>query len=67
MTGPILLITLGVLLLLNNLDPGTYSFSRLWPVILIALGAGRIAEYVYRRAMEAGRRSEDRNERREEE
>jgi LiaI-LiaF-like transmembrane region len=65
MTGPILLITLGVLLLLNNLDPGTYSFTRLWPVILIALGVGRIGEYVYRRA--AGRRSEERRERRKEE
>lgn len=67
MTGPILLITLGVLLLLNNLDPGTYGFGRLWPVILIALGAGRIGEYVYRRATEGGRRREERSQRRKEE
>lgn len=67
MTGPILLITLGVLLLLNNLDPATYSFARLWPVILIALGVARIGEYVYRRAAAGLGRSEDRKERRKEE
>lgn len=50
MTGPLLLITLGVLLLLNNLYPETYSFGRLWPVILIAIGCGKIGEYLYRQA-----------------
>ena len=49
MKGPILLITLGVLLLLNNLYPVVFSFTRLWPVILIALGIGKIAEHFYKR------------------
>ena len=49
MTGPILLITLGVLLLLNNLYPVAFSFSRMWPVILIALGVAKIAGHFYKR------------------
>jgi hypothetical protein len=47
--GPLLLIALGVLLLLNNLYPETYSFSRMWPVILIAIGIGKIGEYLYKK------------------
>jgi hypothetical protein len=42
MTGPLILITLGVLLLLQNLYPEVYSFSRVWPVILIVIGVGKI-------------------------
>ena len=55
MTGPLILIVIGVLLLLNNLYPDVYRFSRLWPVILIAIGVSKVLEGVMRRA---GRSSE---------
>jgi len=55
MTGPLILIVIGVLLLLNNLYPDVYRFSRLWPVILIAIGVAKVLEGVMRRA---GRPSE---------
>jgi hypothetical protein len=42
MTGPLILITLGILLLLNNLYPNVYSFGRVWPVILVVIGIGKI-------------------------
>ena len=45
MSGPLLLITLGVLFLLNNFYPGVYRFSRMWPVILIVIGIAKILEY----------------------
>jgi LiaI-LiaF-like transmembrane region len=45
MTGPLILITLGVLFLLNNLYPDLFRFGRMWPVILIVIGLSRIAEY----------------------
>jgi len=48
MVGPLLLIALGVLLLLNNLYPDVYSFSRLWPMILIVIGLGKVLEYFQR-------------------
>ena len=44
MTGPLILIALGVLFLLNNLYPETFSFGRLWPVILIVIGLAKILE-----------------------
>ncbi len=44
MVGPLVLITLGVLFLLNNLYPG-FEFSRMWPVILIVIGFVKIADY----------------------
>ena len=44
MTGPIVLIVLGALFLLNNLVPG-FPFSRMWPVILIVIGISKILEY----------------------
>jgi hypothetical protein len=46
MKGPIILISLGVLLLLNNLYPEAFRLSRMWPVILIVIGLSRIAEYL---------------------
>lgn len=46
MKGPIILIALGVLFLLNNLYPDVFRFSRMWPVILIVIGLVRIAEYL---------------------
>ena len=44
MTGPVLLIVLGILFLLNNFIPD-FRFSRLWPVILIVIGLSKIVEY----------------------
>jgi len=45
MTGAFVLITLGVLFLLNNLYPSDFRFGRLWPVILIVIGVVKIVEY----------------------
>ncbi len=44
MTGPLLLIALGVLLLLNNFYPVMFSFRKLWPVILIVIGLVKVFE-----------------------
>ena len=46
MTGPIILIVLGILFLLNNIYPDVFRFSRMWPVILIVIGFVKIAEYI---------------------
>ena len=40
--GPILMITLGVLLAIDQL--GAYSFGRTWPVLLILFGIFKLAE-----------------------
>lgn len=40
--GPILMITLGVLLAIDQL--GTVSFARTWPVLLIVFGLFKLAE-----------------------
>jgi len=40
--GPVLLITIGVLFLVSQYS--MYSFGQLWPVILIAAGAVKVAE-----------------------
>jgi hypothetical protein len=48
MLGPLLLIALGVLFLLNNLYPDVARFSRMWPVILIVIGLAKILEYFRR-------------------
>ena len=45
MTGAFVLITLGVLFLLNNLYPADFRFARMWPVILIVIGVVKIVEY----------------------
>lgn len=45
MVGPIVLIVLGVLFLLNNLYPGFFRFNRMWPVILIVIGIAKIVEH----------------------
>ena len=45
MTGPVMLIVIGVLFLLNNLFPGEFSFGRMWPVILIVIGLVKVLEY----------------------
>jgi len=45
MTGPLILIVLGGLLLLNNLYPDVYRLSRVWPVILIVIGISKVLEF----------------------
>jgi hypothetical protein len=49
MTGPLILIVLGVLLLLNNLYPETYRIGRVWPVIIIVIGFAKVLEAVMHR------------------
>jgi hypothetical protein len=44
-TGPLLLIVVGVLFLLNNLYPEQFRFGRMWPVILIVIGITKVIEY----------------------
>ena len=46
MLGPVLLIVIGVLFLLNNMYPGVFRFGRMWPVILIVIGIAKIIEYL---------------------
>jgi hypothetical protein len=48
MIGPLILIVLGVLLLLNNLYPDVYPFSRVWPVILIVIGLAKVLDSITR-------------------
>jgi Domain of unknown function (DUF5668) len=50
MIGPLILIVLGALLLLNNLYPEVYPFSRVWPVILIVIGLAKVLESIAHRA-----------------
>ncbi len=39
--GGLILITIGAIFLIENFFPGLYlSFSRLWPLILVAIGLG---------------------------
>jgi uncharacterized protein YaaW (UPF0174 family) len=40
--GPILMITLGVLLAIDQM--GSFSFGRTWPVLLIVFGLFKLAE-----------------------
>jgi hypothetical protein len=40
--GPVVLITVGVLFLIDQIIPGM-SFGRLWPVILLAIGGVQLA------------------------
>ena len=44
MTGPLMLIVIGVLFLLNNLFP-SFSFGKMWPVILIVIGVMKVLEF----------------------
>lgn len=44
MLGPLVLIALGILFLLNNLYPETFQFHRLWPVILIVIGLAKVID-----------------------
>lgn len=42
--GPIVLITIGVLFLLDQIGYGDWGFGRTWPIILIVVGAVKIFE-----------------------
>lgn len=42
--GPVLLVTLGLLMAADQLD--RVSFSRTWPVLLILLGLFKLAEHL---------------------
>lgn len=46
MLGPLLLIVIGILFLLNNMYPGVFRFGKMWPVILIVIGLAKIFEYL---------------------
>lgn len=46
MLGPLLLIVIGVLFLLNNMYPDVFRFGKMWPVILIVIGLAKILEYL---------------------
>lgn len=50
MTGPLILIVLGVLLLLNNLYPDVYRISRVWPVVIIVIGFAKVLEAIVHRS-----------------
>ena len=50
MTGPLILIVLGVLLLLNNLYPEVYRLGRVWPVIIIVIGIAKVFEAMVHRS-----------------
>ncbi len=45
MLGPLVLIVLGILLLLNNLYPTVFRFRKMWPVVLIVIGLAKILDY----------------------
>jgi hypothetical protein len=42
--GPAVLVTLGLLFLLGNMTD--YTFDRTWPILLIVIGAIKVARYV---------------------
>jgi hypothetical protein len=41
--GPVVLITIGVLFLLDQMVPGA-SFNRSWPVLLLVIGGVKLAQ-----------------------
>ena len=45
MMGPLMLIVIGILFLLNNLFPYQFRFGRMWPVILIVVGIVKVIDY----------------------
>jgi hypothetical protein len=61
MIGPIMLIVIGVLFLLNNLFPDQFRFGRMWPVILITIGLVKVLEY-FRGSAGSTAESESRSE-----
>ena len=53
MLGALLLITLGILFLLNNLYPADFAFSRPWPVVLIVIGLKIVEHFQHHRLFES--------------
>jgi hypothetical protein len=45
MLGPLMLVVIGVLFLLNNLFPDQFQFRRMWPVILIVIGLVKVIDF----------------------
>lgn len=45
MVGPLVLIVVGVLFLLNNMYP-QFRIGKMWPVILIVIGLAKVIEYL---------------------
>ncbi|MFB3924242.1 MAG: LiaI-LiaF-like domain-containing protein [Terriglobia bacterium] len=43
LTGPVTLIILGLILLLDELVPG-WSFGKTWPILLVAIGVIKLLE-----------------------
>lgn len=44
--GPAIVITLGLLFLLQELQGGRFDFSNTWPILLLVIGAVRLASAV---------------------
>ena len=59
MLGPLLLIVLGILFLLNNLYPETFRFGRMWPVILIVIGLAKVLDCFQRGQKKPDSQKED--------
>jgi hypothetical protein len=62
MLGPLLLIVIGVLFLLNNMYPGVFRFGKMWPVILIVIGLAKVLEYLQGHTEKAEYKTEDKKE-----
>jgi len=43
LTGPVFLITLGVILLLDEVMPG-WGFGKTWPILLVVIGVIKLLE-----------------------
>ena len=43
MTGPVVLIGLGLMLLLDQVVPG-WSFGKTWPVLLVVIGVSKLID-----------------------
>ncbi|MBI2149670.1 MAG: hypothetical protein HYU27_03575 [Acidobacteria bacterium] len=59
MTGPLVLIVIGVLLLLRNMYPGDFPFNKMWPVILIVIGLAKVLEYFQSNRGKTARKGEE--------
>jgi Domain of unknown function (DUF5668) len=62
MLGPLLLIVIGVLFLLNNMYPGVLRFGKMWPVILIVIGLAKVLEYLQGHPEKPEYKTEDKKE-----
>ena|ERR1700761_4305748 len=46
LTGPAIVITIGVLFLLHQLRGGTFFFGHTWPLILVVIGAVQLVSSI---------------------